>query len=111
MNFKSTVISTILRLLVSLRRVKADPRQLRVRYVNDYLKQWDPLYKSKTSKQPIQSQRETPAMNQRRNISRVDPFVIGLSEDASLSAVRIFDHNAGLKISRTCTFYRMEVKA
>ena len=31
-------------------------------------------------------------MNQRRNASRVDPSAVGLSDDASLSAVRIFDH-------------------
>ena len=27
-----------------------------------YLKQWDPLYQSKTSTQPIESRQETPAM-------------------------------------------------
>ena len=31
-------------------------------------------------------------MNQRSNASRVDPSAVGLSDDASLSAVRIFDH-------------------
>ena len=65
MNFKSIVISTMLRLLVSLRRVKTNPLQLRVRYANVYLKQWDPLYQSKTSAQPIESQQETPAMANR----------------------------------------------
>ena len=62
MNFKSIVISRMLRLLVSLRRVKTNPRQLRVRYANVYLKQWDPLYQSKASIQPIESRQETPAM-------------------------------------------------
>ena len=31
-------------------------------------------------------------MNQRRNASRVDWSAVGLSEEASLSAVRNFDH-------------------
>ena len=31
-------------------------------------------------------------MNQRRNASRVDPSAVGLYEEASFSAVRIFDH-------------------
>ena len=62
MNFKNKVISTMLRSLVSLRRVKTNPRQLRVRYANVYLKQGDPLYQSKTSTQPIESRQETPAM-------------------------------------------------
>ena len=61
MNFKSTVISTMLRLLVSFRRVKTDSRQLQVHYVKGYFKQWDPLYQSKTLTQPIESQQETPA--------------------------------------------------
>ena len=84
-----------------------NPRQLRMRYANVYLKEWGPLYQSKTSTQPIESQQETPAMaargqsfvdslggcqNHKRNASRVDPSVVGLFEDASLSAVRIFDH-------------------
>ena len=67
MNFKSIVISRMLRLLVSLRRVKTNPRQLRVRYANVYLKQWDPLYQSKASIQPIESRQETPAMGSEAN--------------------------------------------
>ena len=55
----------MLRLLVSLRRVKTNPRQLRVRYANVYLKQWDLLYQSKTSTQLIESRQETPAMADR----------------------------------------------
>ena len=92
-------------------------------------------------------------MNERGNASRVDPSAVGLSEDVSLSAVRIFDHltprmqkvlfeakmfkeqfhyqycwskgsfvylrfakmprlePSRLRISRTCTIYRTEVKA
>ena len=62
MNFKSIVISTMLRLLVSLRRGQTNPWQLRVRFANVYLKQWDLLYQSKTSSQPIESQHEALAM-------------------------------------------------
>mgnify|MGYP007094307388 CR=1 FL=1 len=103
MNFKSTVISTMLRLLVSFRRVKTDSRQLQVHYVNGYFKQWDPRHwhspSSPNKKHPqpiicwfIRCLSKDNITNQRRNARRVDPSTVGLPEDTSLSAVRIFDH-------------------